>query len=42
MRETILIAGYGWSGSSAVVDLLKEYDNIDFFNDDFVCGVSFC
>lgn len=24
--EYILVLGYGWSGSSAVVDLLKEYD----------------
>ena len=23
----ILVAGYGWSGSSALVDMLKEYDN---------------
>ena len=28
IRDFILVAGYGWSGSSAVVDLLKEYDGI--------------
>lgn len=27
-NKYILVAGYGWSGSSAVVDLLKEYENV--------------
>ena len=26
--EVVIVAGYGWSGSSAVIDLLKEYDRV--------------
>ena len=33
--NVILTAGYGYSGSSAVVDLLKEYDNCDSISDNF-------
>lgn len=28
IMKTIVVAGYGWSGSSALVDHLKEYSNI--------------
>lgn len=35
MSNYILTAGYGWSGSSAIVDLLKEYDTIEEPNVEF-------
>ncbi len=27
-RQFVLVAGYGWTGSSALVDMLKEYDHM--------------
>lgn len=31
----VLVLGYGWSGSSAVIDLLTEYDKVDLVQTEF-------
>ena len=35
MLNLIIASGYGWSGSSACTDLLKEFDGMDGINNEF-------